>query len=198
MSAFEIAHVITPTTRDMNLENEVHAFFESEMASISPSLRKNYSAERLDIGEHLIYSVLKIDGAIKAAAGIYNGGRYPPGVFRILNRSYISPDQRLNGSLYECFLSRYILAPQIELCRDHFKYIFVSREGLTGKHFLRFWKQRCAPSDFDWQLSSNLVHVSPRGQGRGCYQYMCFADLEHGVWNPRSINETEWLERKND
>lgn len=187
-------HVITPNARNDILLNEVHRFFGEQSDSLPSHQRDNYTPEGLDVLGHLVFSVLKRKDEIVACCGIYNGGRYPPGVFRVLNRSFISPQQRRTSGLYDCQLSKLILSSQLVLCRDDLKLIFVSREGMFASRFLDFWLRNCAPAGFHWQKSSRLVHVAPRGENRGCYQYICYAQIQMNLdeWQPKMIDTEQW------
>lgn len=189
---YTLHHVKTPESFNAELAKGIYSLMNKERDSIRSPLRANYTPANLDIESHLIFSCVTENSSIIAFCGIYNGGRYPTGVYRILNRSFIASQGRTLG-LYDCFLSRHILPEQLSRTKHLLDTIFVSRPGLSGKPFLEFWKTHCAPKDLQWSISTERVHVAPRGVKRDCYQYICSTGLRKPSWVPQTISESEWL-----
>lgn len=190
---YTLHHIKTPDSFNPALAQEVYDLMQREDLEIRPSLVENYSPKNLDIENHLIFSCLKYEHSIIAFCGIYNGSRYPEGVYRILNRSFIIPQKRTLG-IYDCFLSKHIVHEQLRLTQHLLGTLFISRPGRSSKTFLEFWKANCAPRHLEWSISERFVHVAPRGEKRDCYQYICSADLRQTSWAPRTLSEQEWLQ----
>lgn len=156
------------------------------------SLRPNYTAEGLEIEKTLSFDVLRREtGEFIAMSGVLNGGRYPDGVYRVLNRVYFNPKYRSTSFTSSSWASRYILPWQIRKYREKFRLIFVSRERPSGRHFLNYWVRNLAP-DRDWVVSDRLVHVAPRGQNQRCFQYIAYKEYAPVSWNYNSVDEQEW------
>ncbi|MFN8792572.1 MAG: hypothetical protein ACK5Y2_14045 [Bdellovibrionales bacterium] len=156
------------------------------------SLKPNYSLEGLEIQKALGFDVLRRDsGEFIAMSGVLNGGRYPDGIYRVLNRAYFNPKYRTSHFSTSAWASKYILPWQIEKYREKFKLIFVSRERPSGRRFLKYWVQNLAP-DRSWLVSNRMVHVAPKGQGQGCFQYIAYKEYSPVTWAFNSISEQEW------
>jgi hypothetical protein len=158
-------------------------------------LLENYNEKNLDLKNHLCYDVLveKETMQIVSGCGIYNGGRYPEGVYRVLNRSFITPKFRKKG-LFLPLNSINLLPYQIEDSRRFLKLIFVSRQGLKGKNFLESWTKKFPLGNYSgkWIVSEDLVKVSPKSKFQSGFQYIAkysFSDVE---WSPQTVGISDW------
>jgi hypothetical protein len=158
----------------------------------------NYSGKRLDLENHLAFDLL-LDAAseeVLAFCGVYNGGRYPKGVFRVLNRVYVHPKFRNPKGLFEALgkqtlLSQTLLPFHLWKYSDEIKTAFVSREAPLGRHFLKRWLLNNAP-DQNWQMKNDLVHVAPGGKDQSCFQFVVYRQFEGEEWAPPTIGESDW------
>jgi hypothetical protein len=155
-------------------------------------LAKNYSLENIKLHEHLSFDILVNEkNEIISFAGVYNGGRYPEGVYRILNRTWVHEQYRVSHGAFAYLTSKYILPEQLERLHDKLKLVFVSRERLSGKGFLLKWAQH-QPHSEQWKVSEGLVQVVPHIEKQSCYQYICMKEFLPTSWNPKIISADEW------
>ena len=152
----------------------------------------NYLLENLDLAGHLSFDLLVNDkNEIVSFAGVYNGGRYPDGVFRILNRTWVAESLRVRHGAFPFLTSRLILPVQLANLAKELKLVFVSRDRPSAKYFLRKWRMH-QPDPEQWQISEKMVHVVPEVDKAGCFQYICYRKLQPIEWNPVQISEEEW------
>ena len=52
---------------------------------------QNYRLEQLQLQKHLSFDILSHTNSVVTWSGLFNGGRYPDGAFRVVNRLYFSP-----------------------------------------------------------------------------------------------------------
>ena len=161
-------------------------------------LYQNYSAERLDLAGHLAFDVLldESTGSIVAGCGAYNGGRYPSGVYRVLNRSFVMPSYR-SASTFQLLNTQYILRNQLIENSDEIETAFVSREGPDGHRFLNWWAKKYAeffPECETWNLSKEFFHVAPKSNKKSAYHQIAWYQKRQGelTWSPLSLNKAQW------
>jgi hypothetical protein len=163
-----------------------------EIAAGSHRLASNYHPDHIDLAGHRSFDLLlDRSGRIVSFCGVYNGGRYPEGVYRILNRTWVADSLRVGHGVFPFLTSKYILPVQIENLRDELKLIFVSREEPSGKFFLRKWRERQSEPQH-WQVSENMIQVVPGVSKASCYQYICSRRFQPVNWNPQQIDEAQW------
>lgn len=154
----------------------------------------NYN--NLELNKHLCFHVL-VDSKdnIVTFAGVYNGGRYPQGVYRILNRVFVHPDHRVKNFGYPGLATKFILPLQLREFKSDIKAAFVSRENMNGCRFLKYWSINLAPSEFGpWNLSTKFVKVAPEsGEYREAYQHISYRGDLFSFWKPKQIDYREWL-----
>jgi hypothetical protein len=167
-------------------------YIETILASQDP-LRENYSEARLDLPGHLSFDIMEDEGKIIAFAGIYNGGRYPKGVYRIFNRLYLDPAVRSRHSTWPNFGFHNTVARQVFPMYEHaFKTIFTSRQGVNGRAILLKWVELFAPKyETEWVVSDNFVKVAP-GNSKNSYQYIALNDMRSVDWTPDEVTLEEW------
>lgn len=153
---------------------------------------ENYSLDRMELDKHLTFDLLvNNQDEIISFAGLLNGGRYPDGIYRVLNRTWVAEEYRVNHASFPFLTSRFILSEQIARHRPQLKLIFVSRERLAGRLFLKRWCRQ-QPRDEEWQLSQKLIQVVPEVEKKSCYQYICFRNLCGVEWTPKSVTPEQW------
>lgn len=149
--------------------------------------------DRLNILSHFAFDVAVDEFEnIVTFAGIYNGGRYPKGVYRVLNRTFVSPKHRSYNGVFKGITTQIILKKQLDELQDQLKLVFVSREGQHAKNFLNFWVNNIAPN-FCWEVSQNFVQVVPGARSQRSYQYIAYCKLKEVEWFPDEIGESDWL-----
>ncbi|MBC85728.1 MAG: hypothetical protein CL677_01005 [Bdellovibrionaceae bacterium] len=174
-----------------------HTGFYDQLLTLCEAIQKedkkgiNYSPDSLRLVEHLSFDLLlDEDERILSFCGLFNGGRYPPGVYRALNRTWFHPSVRNSGP-FSFLASNYILPQQLEQCGTEISTLFISREGRFGHHFLEFWKRHQADHT-NWTLSSGFVHVAPEGSTQSCYQRILKKQIRPPAWLPESIDLDTW------
>jgi hypothetical protein len=166
---------------------------ESEAEKMSASGHKfasNYSRQRLQLENHLSFDALVLGDEVVTWAGLYNGGRFPPGVFRVMNRLYISPKFRSPTCAYRPYARLKILPFQVHRYQSRIKRLIMSREGPSARYFLRRWVKYNAP-DSDWKITDRMIQVAP-AEERSCFQFIAYKDYSEIEWNPRSLTPAEW------
>jgi hypothetical protein len=153
-------------------------------------LAANYSWDNLQVREHQNFDMLLHGDEIVTWCGLYNGLRYPAGVFRIMNRLYLNPLYR--QALYPAYARDMIYPYQLAQNVDKIKVLFLSRDDIKGKFHLKRWvKYHCGEPG--WRVSKNMVQVSDCRK-RSCYQYIAFKTREPVDWFPDTVTEAQWLE----
>jgi hypothetical protein len=169
---------------------------ESLLPKISTTegrLAQNYSLENIKLKEHLSFDILvNQKNEIISFAGVYNGGRYPEGVYRVLNRTWVHEDYRVSHGAFLYLTSKYILPVQLERLKEHLKLVFVSRERITGRRFLLKWAQH-QPHSHLWKVSEDFVQVVPNIEKKSCYQYICSRSFSDVDWAPHKMTAAQWL-----
>lgn len=190
-SKFRVVNVIS----DGQIVSEWYSKLETLLAKISSSsdrLAANYDLNRMDLSGHLSFDVLvNSNDSIVSFAGVYNGNRYPEGIYRVLNRTWVAEELRVKHGAFPMITSKLILPQQLERFRDRMKVIFVSRQRLSGRLFLEHWRQRQSCSE-DWKVSSTLVQIVPDVEKKSCYQFICSRHLQDAHWEPKRISKNDW------
>jgi hypothetical protein len=150
--------------------------------------------KRLNIEEHFAFDlIIGPNEEIITFCGIYNNGRYPDGVFRILNRTFVAPEYRYHLKKFSGITSQLILKEQLQELASDLKYIFISREGVRADQFLNFWVKNFAPVG-DWEVSKEYVQVVPGCMKKSCFHLIAFRKGSDINWNPQRISKEKWLE----
>lgn len=150
--------------------------------------------QRLELDKHEQFDLIinNENKDIMAWCGLFNGGRYPNGVFRIMNRLYINNDYR---SKYFNPFTRILYWAQRYRSRDKIKLLFLSREGEKGKRLVQNWVKRGA-SENGWKVSDDLIKVA-NGADKSSYQFIAYKFFDNKlIWNPPFISLSEWKELK--
>lgn len=149
---------------------------------------KNYTFERLDLPRHHAFDLLlDPEGQIAGWCGLYNGGRYPDGVFRIMNRLYLHP--RYRNTFFKPY-TRQLYFDQVRRHRSVIRALFLSRNSLKGLYHVRRWVKYGA-GEPGWEVSPGLVKVAPC-EKKVCYQYIAFKKFSAVDWPPKALSEDEW------
>lgn len=175
----KIVDIKTPTFYDKSLANAVERYCVENIGPAITNLWRNYQPEFLKIEDHLIFSALVDNQEILAFSGIYNGGRYPEGVYRILNRLFVSP----------VFRRRHLISPkshwrvfslinhQLPKTLDYLDIAFVSFEKESRSKVLpAVCKHIEAIPNESWSYSSKRYRVAS-GNDKPCYQIVAWANI---------------------
>lgn len=158
---------------------------------------RNYLTDALDLTGHLAYDICidrRTRGVI-CGCGVYSGNRYPQGVFRVMNRSFVMPDFRQKGP-YELLSTRLLLGKQLDELKDEISACFVSREGPFGHYFLKRWSKQYSsyyPGEESWQVPPQFFKVVPKGRSASAYQSIAFRGPLFQIWQPEEVDRDRWL-----
>ena len=190
--SFKLFNVAHRGKIDPYWENRIQEHCKAHLEASHP-LFHNYTPQGLDLAGHLTFDVL-VDSQenLVTFCGVYSGGRFPPGVFRVLNRTYVAPEYRGGQKKFAGLTSKFILPHQLNQFKDEIALAFVSREHLKARHFLRRWVRENAPQK-DWQVSSDLIHVAPKSLKKSAYQYVAFKKFRDIEWAPPSVTPEQWV-----
>lgn len=156
--------------------------------------KENYFIKNLQAEKHLALDCL-VDSHDKifALSGVFNGGRYPQGVYRVLNRLWARKDLRTGQ--WSPFLTKSFLKDHLFEFNDIFRIVFVSIQGEKGKRFLNnYWKSKEAPKwGQGWKFYPKIVKVAPCNK-KSCHQYVIFNQRDKGdlVWPTCGITKQEY------
>jgi hypothetical protein len=188
---FKIVNVVSHGVVDgqgaMRLGKEIQKILDG-----TDKKKSNYNLESIDLEGHLEFDLL-VDAheQLVTFCGIYSGNRYPEGVYRILNRTYVAPAYR--AQVFAGYASRFLLPAQLERCGGALKFAFVSREHHKAKYFLSHWVECLAP-DRSWTLSDVMVQVQPKAFTRECFQFIAYRSFSKDfTFNTSYVKPEEWV-----
>ena len=185
---------VVPIVEFGRLKNKAKDWFLKELSYSLNFLRVrdlNYNEKNLDLEGHFQYHALKDStGHLVASCGVYNGGRYPEGVFRIMNRVFVSYKYR--DFPYQFIATKKLLPLQIKLIGCFPKILFCSRENITGHYFLKKWIS-ILPNAEKWCVSDKLIQVVPHSYTKPCFQFIAYQILEQKFkWKVHFLNPESW------
>lgn len=162
-------------------------------------LRKNYTEENLIIEDHSGYCVVynaETNEPI-VMGGLFNDGRYPKNIGRMLNRSYVFPYMRRKSirQLIEGYrmLHDHMIFPLMSA--NNYEAYFITmqnREKKETKEWWKIWKYTFNKASNDyWTESDGYVQSCPH-QVQKCYQNFIYKELIHGSFNLPVITQEEW------
>jgi hypothetical protein len=146
--------------------------------------KNNYNIKNLKLEKHLALDCLvDKDDKIFALSGVFNGGTYPDGVYRVLNRLWARDDMRTGQ--WSPFLTQMFLLDHLKEFNGILDVAFISIQGLKGKRFLNnYWLNKQAPEwGTGWKMYPKIVKVAPSNKKSG-YQYI--------VYNKKNENSISW------
>lgn len=155
----------------------------------------NYTRKMLDLFGHKSFDVLfDDDDNLIGWCGLYNGNRYPDGVYRIMNRLYINPNYR--QKVFNLPITRQLYEDQIARNEKDIKFLFLSRNEEKGIYHLKRWIQTC--NEPGWVLSDGFVKVA-NCESKLCYQYIAYKKFAKDFsWNYKEISLEEWHQLKDE
>ena len=184
-------HIILIENNTLVGDEKYFNMVESECEKIvvsSDKYAENYSFKRLDLFGHKAFDILvNNDSKLVGWCGLYNGGRYPEGIFRIMNRLYIAPDYREN---YFNPITRSLYFDQRKRHEPSIKMLFLSRNEKKGRLHVKKWVKDC--KEEGWSVSDNLVKVA-NCEKKACYQYIAYKKMVDIDWPHDELAYDKWL-----
>ena len=162
-------------------------------------LRNNYTKENLVIENHKGYCVVFDSETHEpmVMGGVFNDGRWPANIARILNRAYVFPNLRrrsipqlING--YELLHHRMIF-PLIEI--NNYDCYFVTMQNRDKKPTKRWWDiwkytMNKASNNF-WTESEGYVQTY-NNNTQTCWQNFVYHEYVPGTFTLPVITQEEW------
>lgn len=162
-------------------------------------LRSNYTKENLVIEDHKGYVVV-YDSETHVPivmGGLFNDGRWPAHIGRMLNRAYVFPHMRrrsvaqlING--YE-FLHHHMIFPLMAV-NDYTCYFITmqNRDKKPTKRWWDLWKMTMnAASNNYWTEAPGYVQACPH-MVQKCWQNFIYKELKPGTFTLPTITQEEW------
>ncbi len=174
---FSIQNIAKNGDVDPLWEGKLYDFCQRFASSDREEKYLNYTPEGLDLTGHLTFDALVVEDEIVSFCGIYNGGRYPRGVYRILNRSFTRPDYRSSGLGVRLLNSQFLVPIQIQNYVSQIDLAFVSiQEPHLRRALAKIVKQIKSPYLSNWQYAEGMVQVA-LCEAKACYQNVIYSPL---------------------
>lgn len=164
-------------------------------------LKYNYTKENLVVEQHKGYGVVyqKSTGKPMVMGGVFNDGRYPKNVAKMINRLYTFPDFRMkHTNMTDGFRVTCSLIDALEKINDYKIYLItMQNRARGGKRWWDTWvKHMDIASNGKWILGQGYIQTCP-WMVQKCWQNFVYYETspnEFQEWNPKIINHKEWLE----
>lgn len=163
-------------------------------------LRHNYTKDNLIIEEHTGYGVVyqTSTGKPMVMGGVFNDGRYPDYVAKMINRLYTFPDFRMthtdmtDGFRVTCSLIDKLLSI------NNYKVYLITMQNRNrgGKRWWDTWRKHMdIASEGKWDFKDGYIQTCPWNVQK-CWQNFVYFETVKGAfeqWNPDIITDSEWL-----
>jgi len=164
-------------------------------------LRGNYIKEKLIVEEHNGYAVAyqTSTGEPIMMAGVFNNGRYPKNIARMVNRLYMFPKFRSTPvDIVDGFILAHekIIYPLMAVNDFECYFITMQNRAKKTKGWWNVWKR-------SMQSASNNYWTEPEGylqtcpwDVQKCWQNFVYKDTVPDTfanWNPKIIDHDTWL-----
>lgn len=162
-------------------------------------LRHNYTSDSLILEQHTGYGVVYQTSTNKpmVMGGVFNDGRYPNNVAKMINRLYTFPDYRMkfvdmtDGFRVTCSLINKL----IEINNYDCYLITMQNRPRGGKRWWDIWLNHMSiASNNQWTTGLGYIQTCPHNVQK-CWQNFVYKELTPGVftkWNPKIISDNEW------
>ena len=166
-------------------------------------LRDNYTEENLKVEDHWAYCVAyrKDTNEPMVMGGVFNDGRWPASVSRMLNRAYVFPKFR-SRSLSELsvafkILHDHVIYPLMNATNHEVYFQTMQNRDKPTKGWWRVWKQAMAQAAPGmWVEQEGYIQTCP-WMVQKCWQNFVYHERQEGAyqsWSPRLINHDQWSE----
>lgn len=155
---------------------------------------ENYT-HSLHIEKHLIFTLgLNMEShELIGFSGVYNGGRYTEGVYRIFNRTFTNPKYRVYGKV-PVFHSKCIFPYHFYYLKTHAKILFFSKEGFAEKSIQTVCRSLKDITKTNWIQPKGFYKVAP-GKRKANYQKTAYTLLNGASSFPlTAITDKAYLE----
>lgn len=164
-------------------------------------LSENYTRSNLKIENHKGYCLVIDDRNNEPVimGGVFNDGRYPNYVARILNRLYVFPKYRTNIRTIAdgcSMVHQKLVLPLIEENDFDLYFATMQNRDKPTKGWWRVWKNSMQKgSDNFWTEREGYIQGCPWNVQK-CWQNFVYHEMEPGSferWNPTIIDHDTWL-----
>jgi len=164
-------------------------------------LSYNYTKENLIVEDHNGYAVAfqKDTNEPIIMAGVYNNGRYPKNIARMVNRLYTFPKFRTNRSnIIDGFKLAHnnIIFPLMEVNDFDCYFITMQNRPKSSKGWWEIWKKAMQDSSNNYWTETTGYIQTCGWDVQKCWQNFIYKDIKSGTfknWNPCVITDKEWL-----
>jgi hypothetical protein len=162
-------------------------------------LRKNYTKENLVIEDHKGYCVVYNAETHEpiVMGGVYNDGRWPSNIGRMLNRAYVFPYMRRKSvrQLIEGYrmLHDHMIFPLI--AANNFDCYFITmqnRDKKPTKEWWNVWKYTFNKGGNNfWTESTGYVQTCPH-MVQKCWQNFIYKEIVPNTFNLSTLSQDDW------
>lgn len=162
-------------------------------------LRYNYTKENLVVEQHTGYGVIyqTSTGKPMVMGGVFNDGRYPNNVAKMINRLYTFPEFRMkhtdmtDGFRVTCSL----IDKLIEINNYEVYLITMQNRNRGGKRWWDTWRKHMdIASNGKWAFKEGYVQTCPWNVQK-CWQNFVYLEIVPGAfdaWGPTIITDKDW------
>lgn len=162
-------------------------------------LKNNYTKENLIIEEHSGYGVVyqTSTGKPMVMGGVFNDGRFPKNVAKMINRLYTFPEFRMkhtdmtDGFRVTCSL----IDSLMEINEFTLYLITMQNRNRGGKRWWDTWVHHMdIASNKKWKLVNGYIQTCPWNVQK-CWQNFVYLETIPGEflnWSPKIITDNEW------
>jgi len=162
-------------------------------------LGKNYTAENLKVEEHTGFCVAYKNGTDEpmVMGGVFNDGRWPANIARMLNRAYVFPKYRSRSQSELTtafkFLHHHVIFPLIEVNNYDSYFMTMQNRDRPSKRWWEAWKKSMRDSSNNyWTEAEGYVQTCPFNVQK-CWQNFVYHDMVPNTFNLNTITQDEWL-----
>jgi hypothetical protein len=162
-------------------------------------LRNNYTNENLIVEDHNGYGVVYQTSTSKpmVMGGVFNDGRYPNNVAKMINRLYTFPEFRMKFSdMTDGFRVTCSLIDKLIEINNHDVYLITMQNRKRGgKRWWDTWVNHMdIASNSKWTLGKGYIQTC-KADVQKCWQNYVYLESKidsFRTWNPKTINHSEW------
>lgn len=163
-------------------------------------LRHNYTKDNLKIEDHYGYGVVYqiSTGQPMVMGGVFNDGRYPKNIAKMINRLYTFPKFRMTHTdMTDGFRVTCSLIERLINDNDFDCYLItMQNRPRGGKRWWDIWKHHMdIASQHKWQHGDGYIQTCPWAVQK-CWQnyvYRNLKDMTFETWNPTIISHNDWI-----
>ena len=162
-------------------------------------LRYNYTKENLVVEQHTGYGVVyqTSTGKPMVMGGVFNDGRYPKNVAKMINRLYTFPEFRMRHTdMTDGFRVTCSLIDKLVSLNSYEVYLItMQNRNRGGKRWWDTWRHHMdIASNGQWQFKEGYIQTCPWDVQK-CWQNFVYFETVPGAfesWSPAIITDEDW------